>query len=54
MGKMREEFLNKFSEEFPATYNKLVNEQSDNIKLAVQTVVENELKEYNRILEMES
>ncbi len=54
IGKMREEFLKKFSEEFPATYNKLVNEQSDNIKLAVQTVVENELKEYNRILEMES
>ena len=54
IGKMREEFLKKFSQDFPATYNKLVNDQSNNIKLAVQDVVENELKRYSKILEMES
>lgn len=51
--KMRGEFLKKFSEEFPDTYNKLVNDQSNNIKQAVQKVVDNELKRYKKILEME-
>ena len=51
---LRKQFVEKFSETFPEMYNSVIDNQRSQIEKCIEDFVNNELNEYNKILEMES